>query len=113
MTREKNVPGNPHECRLNAAHCSELAKTVVTSECQSLLVLADTWKRLAAELEADQSLLQVLSELDLSSQPYEAFLFALNIHPGLKWPSQKTAIGECIFDLIAVKPRPLGLRLQI
>jgi len=46
MTREKNVPGNPHECRLNAAHCSELAKTVVTSECQSLLVLADTWKRL-------------------------------------------------------------------
>jgi len=90
MTREKNMPGNPHECRLNAAHCSELAKTVVTSECQALLVLADTWKRLAAELEADQSLLQVLSELDLSSQPYEAFQFALNIHPGLKWPSQKT-----------------------
>jgi len=57
---------------------------------QALLVLADTWKRLAAELEADQSLLPVLSELDLSSQPYEAFQFALNIHPGLKWPSQKT-----------------------
>jgi len=90
MTREKNMPGNPHECRLNAAHCSELAKTAVTSECRALLALADTWKRLAAELEADQSLLQVLSELDLSSQPYEAFLFALNIHPGLKWPSQKT-----------------------
>ena len=32
-------------------------------------------------LEADQRLLQVLSELDLSSEPYEAFLFALNIHP--------------------------------
>ena len=90
MTREKNMPGNPHECRLNAAHCSELAKTVVTSECQSLLVLADTWKRLAAELEADQSLLQVLSELHLSSQPHEALLIALNIHPGLKRPLQKT-----------------------
>jgi hypothetical protein len=89
MTREKNMPGNPHECRLNAADCSELAKTAVTSEYQSLLVLADTWKRLAAELEADQRLLQVLSELQLSSQPYKAFLFALNIHPDLKWPSQK------------------------
>jgi hypothetical protein len=86
---EGNMPGNPHECRLNAAQCSKLAKTAVTSECDALFALADTWKRLAAELEADQKLLQVLSELDLSSQPYEAFLFALNIHPGLKWPSQK------------------------
>ena len=83
------MPGNPHECRLNAAQCSKLAKTAVTSECDALFALADTWKRLAAELEADQKLLEVLSELDLSSQPYEAFLFALNIHPGLKGPSQK------------------------
>ena len=83
------MPGNPHECRLNAAQCSKLAKTAVTSECDALFALADTWKRLAAELEADQKLLEVLSELDLSSQPYEAFLFGLNIHPGLKWPSQK------------------------
>jgi hypothetical protein len=83
------MPGNPHACRLNAAHCSELAQTAVASECQALIVLADTWKRLAAELEADQRLLQVLSKLDLSSQPYEAFLFALNIHHGLKWPSQR------------------------
>jgi hypothetical protein len=84
------MPGNPHVCRLNAANCSELAQTAVTSECQALLVLADTWKRLAAELEADQMLLQVLSELHLSSQPYEALLVALNIHPGVKWPSRKT-----------------------
>src|SRR4029078_5508736 len=90
MTREKNMPGNPHECRLNVAHCSELAKTVLPSECQALLVLADPWKRLAAELEADQSLLQVLSELDLSSQPYEAFQFALNIHPGLSEPRSRS-----------------------
>jgi hypothetical protein len=41
-------------------------------------------------LEADQRLLQVLSELHLSSQPHEALLIALNIHPGLKWPLQKT-----------------------
>jgi len=88
------MPGNPHECRLNAAHCSELAKTVVTSECQALLVLADTWKRLAAELEADQSLLQVLSELDLSSQPYEAFQFALNIHPGLSEPRSRSISAQ-------------------
>jgi hypothetical protein len=28
--------------------------------------------------------------LHLSSQPHEALLIALNIHPGLKWPLQKT-----------------------
>ena len=84
------MPGNPHECRAAAAQCSKLAQNAITSECDALFALANTWKRLAAELEADHRLLQVLSELDLSSQPYEAFLFALNIHHGLKWPSQKT-----------------------
>jgi hypothetical protein len=84
------MPGNPHECRVNAAQFSKLARNAVTSECDALFALTDTWKRLAAELEADQRLLQVLSELHLSSQPHEALLIALNIHPGLKWPSQKT-----------------------
>ena len=81
------MPGNPQECRLNAAQCSKLAQTAVTSECQALIALAETWKRLAAELEADQMLLQVLWDLDLSLQPYEALLFALNIHSAMKWPS--------------------------
>jgi hypothetical protein len=91
MTREGNMPGNPHECRLNATQCSKLAQTVVASECEALLALAVTWKRLAPELEADQMLLQVLSELHLSSEPYEALLLGLNIHPGMNWPSRKKA----------------------
>jgi hypothetical protein len=59
--------------------------------------LANTWKKLAAELEADQMLLQALSELHLTSQPYEALLCALNIHPGLNWPlpkKPKTALAS-------------------
>ena len=46
------MPGNPHECRVNAAQFSKLARNAVTSECDALFALADTWKRLAAELEA-------------------------------------------------------------
>jgi len=89
MTREGNMPGNPHECRAAAAQCSKLAQNAITSECDALFALANTWKRLAAELEADQMLLQALSELHLTSQPYEALLCALNIHPGLNWPLPK------------------------
>ena len=91
------MPGNPHECRVNAAQCSKLAQNAITSECDdaitsecdAFVALAKTWKKLAAELEADQMLLQALSELHLTSQPYEALLCALNIHPGLNWPLPK------------------------
>ena len=83
------MPGNPHECRLNAASCSELAQTAATSDsCQALIALAEAWKRLAAELEADQMLLEVLSELELNSQPYDALLLALKLHSWAAWPSR-------------------------
>ena len=62
------MPGNPHECRAAAAQCSKVAQNAITSECDALFALANTWKRLAAELEADQMLLQALSELHLTSQ---------------------------------------------
>jgi hypothetical protein len=45
------------------------------------LALAATWKRLAAEFEADARLLQALGDLHLGSEPYEALLLALNIRP--------------------------------
>lgn len=83
------MPGNPHECRVNAAQCSKLAQNAITSECDAFVALAKTWKKLAAELEADHMLLQALSELHLTSQPYEALLCALNLHPGLTWPWPK------------------------
>src|SRR5512143_3581092 len=81
MTREGNMPGDPDECRLNAAYCAELVQTAVPSECPALLALAETWKRLAAEFEADEVLLQALAELRFGSEPYEALLLALNICP--------------------------------
>jgi hypothetical protein len=44
------MSGNPHECRLNAARCSELAKTAATPELRrSFITLANLWKELAAE----------------------------------------------------------------
>jgi hypothetical protein len=89
MTREGNMPGNPHECRVKPPQCSKLAQNAITSECDAFFALANTWKKLAAELEADQMLLQALSELHLTSQPYEALLRALNIHPSLNWPLPK------------------------
>ena len=59
------MPGNPDECRLNAERYAELARTGMPAECPALLALAETWKRLAAEFEADEMLLQALAELQL------------------------------------------------
>ena len=45
------MPGDPEQCRLNAARClklSELAKDPARR--QSLAALAETWTKLAAEL---------------------------------------------------------------
>ena len=75
------MPGNPDECRLNAERYAELARTGVPAECPALLALAETWKRLAAEFESDEMLLQALAELHFGSEPYEALLLALNIRP--------------------------------
>jgi hypothetical protein len=70
------MPGNPTECHNHSLHCAQLAETAATPEARrALIVLAQTWQRLAAELESDQAFLQAMSELELSSQlcePYEA-----------------------------------------
>jgi len=76
-----NMPGDPNECRQNAANCAELARAAAPSEREAFLALAATWKRLAAEFEADARLLQALGDLHLGSKPYEALLLALNIRP--------------------------------
>ena len=75
------MPGDPDECRLNAERYAQLARTAVPSEYPALIALAETWKRLAAEFEADELLLQALAELHFGSEPYEALLLALNIRP--------------------------------
>ena len=40
--------------------------------------LAETWTRLAAELDSDQALLRTISELEFS-EPYEALPLALKL----------------------------------
>jgi hypothetical protein len=77
------MPGNPTECRLHALRCAQLAETAATLESRrALIALAETWRGLAAELESDQVFLQVMSELESSSQPsepYEAMPLALGL----------------------------------
>ena len=77
------MPGNPHECRLNAARCYELAEIAVKLESRrSFITLANLWKELAAELESDQAFLNAMSELEFSPQacePYEVLPSVLNL----------------------------------
>ena len=81
------MPGNPEQCRLNAARCLKLAKRARRPEMrETFTALADTWTRLAAEHESDEALLRVISELEFS-EPYQALLQALKLH---SWPTSVT-----------------------
>jgi hypothetical protein len=70
------MPGRPIKCRLQARRCARLAKSASSFEArQTCIALAETWRRLAAELESDQALLEVLSEVEfdsVTSEPTEA-----------------------------------------
>jgi hypothetical protein len=81
------MPGNPEQCRLNAARCLELAKRARRAEMrETFTALADTWTRLAAEHESDEALLRAISELQFS-EPYEALPLALKLR---SWPESVT-----------------------
>src|SRR5262249_23414591 len=81
------MPGNPEQCRLNAARCLKLAKRTRRPELrETFTALADTWKRLAAEHESDEALLRAISELEFS-KPYEALPLALKLR---SWPTSVT-----------------------
>ena len=68
-----------HQCRLNAERCLALAKRASRSEArQTFTNLAETWIRLAAQLEADETLLGALSELE-PREPYDALPRALRL----------------------------------
>jgi len=74
------MPGNPHQCRLYASRCLKLAERARRPGMrQTFIALAETWTRLAAELESDQALLQAISEMELS-EPYYALPLALRLH---------------------------------
>jgi hypothetical protein len=73
------MPGNPDQCRLNAARCLRLAERARKPEMrETFLALADTWTKLAAELESDEALLRAISDMEFS-EPYEALPRALKL----------------------------------
>ena len=81
------MPGNPEQCRLNAARCLKLAKRARRPEMrETCTALAVTWTRLAAEHESDEALLRTISELEFS-EPYEALPLALKLR---SWPASVT-----------------------
>jgi hypothetical protein len=81
------MPGDPEQCRLNAARCLKLAKRARRPEMrETFTALADTWTRLAAEHESDEALLRTISELEFS-EPYEALPLALKLR---SWPASVT-----------------------
>ena len=83
------MPGNPDQCRLNAARCLKLAEHSRKPEVrQTFTTLAETWKQLAAELESDQALLRAIAELDFTRQPcepYETLPLVLGLRSWSAW----------------------------
>jgi len=76
------VPGDPYQCREFAARYSALAKRAWRPHVRQMFIeLAETWAKLAAEIEADQPLLGALSEID-QGEPYEALPRALKLRRG-------------------------------
>ena len=74
-----HMPGDPQQCRLNAARYLELSKRAKNrARRANLAALAKMWTKLAAEFEADQPLLNALSEISLD-EPFYAVPEALNL----------------------------------
>lgn len=74
------MPGDTHQCRINAARYLALAQRARRPEVrEALTTLADTWNKLAAETESDLPLLRTISEMDLG-EPYEALPLALHLY---------------------------------
>jgi hypothetical protein len=77
------MPGDPAQCRLCAARCLRLSERAKNpARRQNLAALAETWTKLAAEYEADQPLLNALSEINYD-EPFYAVPEALNLQAAL------------------------------
>lgn len=73
------MPGDPHQCRLNAARCLALAQRSRRPEVKkNFRAMALTWKQLAAETEADEALLRVIPEIQFG-KPSEVLPLALGL----------------------------------
>jgi hypothetical protein len=66
------MPGDPYQCRLNAARCLALAERAWRPEVwHAFTDIAVTWKKLVAEIESDQVLFRAISEMGFD-EPCEA-----------------------------------------
>ena len=63
------MPGDPHQCRLYAGRCLALAKRARKPEARQVFTeMAETWNRLAAEVESEQTLLQAFLKWSLTGR---------------------------------------------
>ena len=73
------MPGDPDECRSNAARCVVRSERAWKPEArQAFIELAATWRKLAAKTESDEALFRAICEMDLD-EPYEILPRALNL----------------------------------
>jgi hypothetical protein len=64
------VPGDPKECRMHAANCRTLAAQATSPSAKKTFTnLAETWDRLAAELESAQTFLKAMAAIDPKKSP--------------------------------------------
>jgi hypothetical protein len=70
---EAHMPNNADQCRLNAARCLKLVHHANSPEDrENLAIMAEAWRRVAAQIECDSSLLRALSELELELEASES-----------------------------------------
>jgi hypothetical protein len=59
------MPGDPKECKQHAENCRRIAAEARTvSDRSHFLALADTWDRLAVELETSEPFIRVMQEIE-------------------------------------------------
>ena len=64
--------GDPHQCRLHSERCLALAKrSKKAKDRETFLTMAETWRKLAAEIESHGALLRTISEMELG-EPSES-----------------------------------------
>jgi lipid A disaccharide synthetase len=65
------MPGDSHQCRRNATRCLALAQRARKPETRrNFALMAETWEKLAAEMESDRVLLATLHEMELGEPSY-------------------------------------------
>jgi hypothetical protein len=67
---EAHMPGDPKECREQAAKCKLLAEAATLPEMKDhFITLAAQWERLAAEHESAEAFLRTVIEIEFPAHP--------------------------------------------